>query len=128
MRTLSLFHATARKLSRLMSARLVSVTVMTGGLDALGEAPDPLRRFRDLALVHRQRDAQMSGPAGAEAFAGHGDDCFLGEEPARELIAREAGPADIDHHEHAAFRHARRNGLRPVQALDQGLGTPLIAH
>src|SRR5687767_10779598 len=71
-RTLSFFQATARTESRLMSALLVSVTVIW--LDPFGESLDPSRGFGDLILVHRQGDAQMPAPALAKTLARHGDD------------------------------------------------------
>ena len=49
---------------------------------------------------------EMTGPAFAKTFAGHGHDIFLIQEARRESFARQAGTADIDHDEDAAFWHA----------------------
>ena len=81
-------------------------------MEPASQVDDAVRGFGKCCLIDGQRDAQMAGTAFAEAFARHGHDVFFVQQARGEVLARQSGAADIDHDEHAAFRHARDDARR----------------
>ena len=94
--------------------------------EAEGEAADPVAGLGQPLVGSGQAEPDMAGGGPAEGVAGQDADRLVGQQPACERSAAEPGAADVEHHEHAAFRSRAGEAGQPGQAAADGVAPAAI--